>query len=45
MSVFSTRLEHAAWRSKPSWSVIGTEDKAFDQKMLFKMAEQIGADH
>lgn len=43
MSVFATRLEHAAWRSKPSWSVIGTEDKAFDQKMLFKMAQRIGA--
>lgn len=44
MSAFETRLEHAAWRSKPSWAVIATDDKAFDQKMLQHMAERIGAD-
>ena len=43
MSVFETRLEHAAWRSKPSWAVIATKDKAFDQAMLLHMAERIGA--
>lgn len=43
MSAFGTRLEHAAWRTKPSWAVIATEDKAFDQKMLFGMAKRIGA--
>ncbi len=43
MSVFATRLEHAAWRTKPSWAVIATEDKAFDQRMLRAMAERIGA--
>jgi pimeloyl-ACP methyl ester carboxylesterase len=44
MSVFATRLENAAWRTKPSWAVIATEDKAFDQAMLVHMAKRIGAD-
>ncbi len=44
LAVFGTKLAQAAWRTKPSWAVIGTEDKAFDQKMLFHMAERIGAD-
>lgn len=43
MSVFGTKLKNAAWRSKPSWAVIATEDKAFDQAMLVHMAERIGA--
>lgn len=43
MSVFETKLQHAAWRTKPSWAVIATEDKAFDQAMLIHMAERIGA--
>ncbi|WP_420003046.1 alpha/beta fold hydrolase [Arenibacterium sp. LLYu02] len=43
MEVFGTVLENAAWRSKPSWAVIATEDKAFAQDMLHHMAERIGA--
>jgi pimeloyl-ACP methyl ester carboxylesterase len=43
MSVFETKLKNAAWRTKPSWAVIATEDKAFDQAMLIHMAERIGA--
>ncbi len=43
MSVFGTRLTQAAWRTKPSWAVIATEDKAFDQAMLIHMAERIQA--
>lgn len=43
MSVFGTKLNHAAWRTKPSWAVIATQDKAFDVRMLHKMAERIGA--
>ncbi|MGV6876421.1 alpha/beta fold hydrolase [Pseudochelatococcus sp. B33] len=43
MSVFGTKLNNAAWRSRPSWAVIATEDKAFDQAMLLHMAERIGA--
>ena len=44
MSVFETRLKNAAWRTRPSWAVIATEDKAFDQAMLLSMAKRIGAD-
>lgn len=43
MSAFGTTLENAAWRTKPSWAVIATEDKAFDQRMLHDMAARIGA--
>jgi len=43
LSAFATRLENAAWRTKPSWAVIATQDKAFDQRMLRTMAERIGA--
>jgi pimeloyl-ACP methyl ester carboxylesterase len=43
MSVFATKLQHAAWRTKPSWAVIATDDKAFDVRMLHKMAKRIGA--
>ncbi len=43
MSVFGTKLTNAAWRTKPSWAVIATEDKAFDGRMLRRMAERIGA--
>lgn len=44
MSAFATRLEHAAWRTKPSWAVIATDDKAFDPRMLQAMAKRMGAD-
>src|SRR5690606_14845869 len=44
MSVFGTRLENAAWRTKPSWAVIATEDKAFGEGMLHGMARRIGAE-
>lgn len=43
LAAFDTKLTQAAWRSKPSWAVIATNDKAFDQKMLHKMAARIGA--
>ena len=43
MSVFATKLKNAAWRTKPSWAVIATDDKAFDQRMLHAMAKRIGA--
>jgi pimeloyl-ACP methyl ester carboxylesterase len=44
MAVFGTVVTAAAWRDKPSWAVIATEDKAFDQAMLQHMATRIGAD-
>jgi pimeloyl-ACP methyl ester carboxylesterase len=43
MSAFETRLTKAAWRSKPSWAIVATEDKAFGQGMLHGMARRIGA--
>ncbi|MBI0538417.1 alpha/beta fold hydrolase [Roseomonas sp. KE2513] len=43
MSVFGTKLAQAAWRTRPSWAVIATDDKAFDQRMLRHMASRIGA--
>lgn len=44
MSVFGEAVTVAAWRDKPSWAVIASEDKAFDQAMLQHMARRIGAD-
>lgn len=44
MSAFKTPVTNAAWRDKPSWAVIATEDKAFDQAMLRHMAERINAE-
>ncbi|MEU1885990.1 alpha/beta hydrolase [Micromonospora rifamycinica] len=43
MAVFSTPVKNAAWRDKPSWAVIATEDRAFDQAMLQHMAKRINA--
>ncbi len=43
MSVFETPVTAAAWRTKPSWAAIGTDDRAFDQAMLQHMAARIGA--
>ena len=43
MASFGVKLEQAAWRSRPSWAVIATDDKAFDQRMLRHMASRIGA--
>lgn len=44
MAVFGEAVTVAAWRDKPSWAVIATEDKAFDQAMLQHMARRAGAD-
>lgn len=43
MAVFGEAVTQAAWRDKPSWAVIATEDKAFDQAMLQHMAARVGA--
>jgi pimeloyl-ACP methyl ester carboxylesterase len=44
MSVFATPVKNAAWHDKPSWAVIATDDRAFDQAMLQHMAKRIGAE-
>jgi pimeloyl-ACP methyl ester carboxylesterase len=43
MSVFEEAVTRAAWADKPSWAVIATEDKSFDQAMLQHMASRAGA--
>lgn len=43
MSAFDTKLTAAAWRSKPSWAIIASEDLAFGKGMLHGMARRIGA--
>ena len=43
MSVFATPMRNAAWRTKPSWAVIATQDNAFGAGMLHSMAKRIGA--
>ncbi|MGN9907625.1 alpha/beta fold hydrolase [Phytohabitans sp. LJ34] len=43
MAVFATPVKNAAWRDKPSWAVIATDDKSFDQAMLQHMAKRINA--
>lgn len=43
MAAFATPVTHAAWRDKPAWAVIATEDNAFDQAMLRHMATRAGA--
>jgi pimeloyl-ACP methyl ester carboxylesterase len=43
MAGFETKVTQAAWRTKPSWAAIATDDKAFDVAMLRHMAARIGA--
>lgn len=44
MAVFGAAVTEAAWHTRPSWAVIATEDKAFDQAMLQHMARRAGAE-
>lgn len=44
MAAFATPVKHAAWRDKPAWAVIATEDNSFDQAMLQHMATRAGAE-
>jgi pimeloyl-ACP methyl ester carboxylesterase len=43
MAVFGEAVTKAAWRDKPSWAVIATDDRAFDQAMLQHMATRAAA--
>jgi pimeloyl-ACP methyl ester carboxylesterase len=43
MSIFGVRLTQAAWRTKPSWAVVATQDRAIDPRLLRQQAERIGA--
>ncbi|MDX3905596.1 MAG: alpha/beta hydrolase [Pigmentiphaga sp.] len=44
MSIFSTNVGQAAWKTKPSWAVVATEDKAIDPTLLRHTAKRIGAE-
>lgn len=44
MSAFGDKVTKAAWRVKPSWFVVATEDGAIDPKLLRKTATRIGAE-
>lgn len=44
MSAFETTLTNAAWRTRPSWAIIPSEDLAFGEGMLTGMALRIGAE-
>ncbi|BBZ36487.1 alpha/beta fold hydrolase [Mycolicibacterium confluentis] len=43
MSIFGDTFTDAAWRTKPSWAVVATQDEAIDPRMLRQTAERIGA--
>lgn len=43
MSVFGVPVKNAAWRTKPSWALIPSEDLAFGEGMLLGMARRAGA--
>ena len=43
MAIFGTALTHAAWRTKPSWAVIATQDRAIDPRLLRKQADRARA--
>lgn len=43
MAIFATPVGNAAWRSRPSWAVIATQDRAIDPKLLRHTARRIGA--
>ncbi|WP_206666155.1 alpha/beta fold hydrolase [Stutzerimonas nosocomialis] len=43
MAIFDTPVTRAAWKSKPSWAVVATQDKAIDPALLRHTAKRIGA--
>ena len=44
LSAFGTPVTQAAWRTKPSWAIVPTQDRAIDPRLLRQMAQKIGAD-
>lgn len=43
MAIFATPLTQAAWRTRPSWAVVATRDRAIDPRLLRQQAERINA--
>jgi pimeloyl-ACP methyl ester carboxylesterase len=44
LSIFGTPVTQAAWRSKPNWALVATQDRAIDPRLLRQMAERSGAE-
>lgn len=44
MAIFGAKLTQAAWRAKPSWFVVATQDRAIDPRLLRQQAARIGAE-
>lgn len=44
LAIFGTPVTQAAWRSKPSWALIATQDRAIDPRLLRQMAERAGSE-
>ncbi len=43
MAIFATPLTQAAWRTRPNWAVVATQDRAIDPRLLRQQAERINA--
>jgi pimeloyl-ACP methyl ester carboxylesterase len=43
MKALEAKVSRAAWKTKPSWFVVATEDGAIDPKLLRSTAKRIGA--
>jgi pimeloyl-ACP methyl ester carboxylesterase len=43
MSAFGDKVTHAAWKTKPSWFVVATEDGSIEPKLQRQTAKKIGA--
>jgi pimeloyl-ACP methyl ester carboxylesterase len=44
MANFATPVTQAAWRTRPNWAVVATQDRAIDPRLLRQMAERIDAE-
>jgi pimeloyl-ACP methyl ester carboxylesterase len=42
-SVFGAKIEHPAWKTKPSWFLIGTEDQTIPPDGQRYMAKRAGS--
>jgi pimeloyl-ACP methyl ester carboxylesterase len=42
-SLLTGKTTHAAWRSKPSWYAVSTEDRTIDPDLERFMAKRMGA--
>ena len=44
MAIFGASVTQAAWRARPSWAVVATQDRAIDPRLLRQQAERAGAE-